>query len=251
MRIAQVAPLFEDVPPVGYGGTERVIAGLCDSLSAAGHDVTLFATATSQTDANLEAMVGQPLRVRGERRGVRHRHSHLDLLSLPFSGLAGTPLVVTLHGRVDITEVQRILPMYPDVAFVSISDHQRLPLEGLPIQWAATVPNGLDLDAYLCDVVESLPVDDVTESLPVDDVTSRCPSPSPPTDDPNPPSRTVAAHPAAVRCVSRVGQPEERHRGRRGAGTSGNRTDRQGRFGRPCQRFDRAAAPVRRIGSTH
>jgi glycosyltransferase involved in cell wall biosynthesis len=75
-------------------------------------------------------------------------HSHLDLLALPFSGLAGTPVVVTLHGRLDIAEVQRILPMYPDVAFVSI---KRLPLEGLPILWAATVPNGIDLDAYLAE----------------------------------------------------------------------------------------------------
>jgi glycosyltransferase involved in cell wall biosynthesis len=78
-------------------------------------------------------------------------HSHLDLLSLPFAGLAGTPLVVTLHGRLDIAEVQRILPMYPEVAFVSISDHQRLPLDGAPIAWAATVPNGLDLGAYLAE----------------------------------------------------------------------------------------------------
>ncbi len=171
MRIAQIAPLFEDVPPPMYGGTERVIAGLCDSLATAGHDVTLFATGTSSTSAHLEAGAKAPLRVRmdaDEMANVAPHlhlrmlsdvaacaeefdiiHSHLDLLALPFSGLAGTPMVVTLHGRLDIDEVQRILPLYPDVAFVSISDHQRLPLDGLPINWAATVPNGLDLDAYL------------------------------------------------------------------------------------------------------
>jgi glycosyltransferase involved in cell wall biosynthesis len=75
-------------------------------------------------------------------------HSHVDLLSLPFAGLAEAPIVVTLHGRLDVAAVERIMPLYPNVAFVSISDHQRLPLEGVPIEWAATVPNGLDLTAY-------------------------------------------------------------------------------------------------------
>jgi glycosyltransferase involved in cell wall biosynthesis len=174
MRIAQIAPLFEDVPPPTYGGTERVIAGLCDALSAVGHDVTLFATASSQTSASLEPVVRAPLRLRmdaDEMADIAPHlhlrmladvaanadefdiiHSHLDLLSLPFAGLgAGTPMVVTLHGRLDLSSVQRILPMYPEVAFVSISDSQRLPLDGEPIEWAATVPNGLDLGAYFAE----------------------------------------------------------------------------------------------------
>ena len=173
MRIAQVAPLFEDVPPSTYGGTERVVAALCDSLSAAGHDVTLFASGTSRTSATLEAAVESPLRQQMDAEEMANVaphlhlrmlaevaasagefdiiHSHVDLLSLPFADLAGAPMVVTLHGRLDIDSVQRILPMYPDVAFVSISDHQRLPLEGTSIEWAATVPNGLDLDAYMAE----------------------------------------------------------------------------------------------------
>jgi glycosyltransferase involved in cell wall biosynthesis len=172
MRIAQIAPLFEDVPPPTYGGTERVIAGLCDALSAAGHDVTLFATASSHTSATLEPVVGEPLRLRmdaDEMADIAPHlhlrmladvaasadefdiiHSHVDLLSLPFAGLAGAPMVVTLHGRLDLSSVQRILPMYPEVAFVSISDNQRLPLDG-HLEWAATVPNGLDLRAYLAE----------------------------------------------------------------------------------------------------
>lgn len=173
VRIAQVAPLFEDVPPPAYGGTERVIAGLCDSLVAAGHDVTLFATATSQTSASLAPAVEAPLRERMDSDEIANVaphlhlrmladvaanagefdivHSHLDLLALPFAEVADTPMVVTLHGRLDIAEVQRILPLYRDVSFVSISDEQRRALEGSRMKWAATVPNGLDLSRYLAE----------------------------------------------------------------------------------------------------
>ncbi len=83
MRIAQVAPLYENVPPTGYGGTERVIAGLCDGLVAAGHDVTLFATGRSQTSARLESFIEEPLRERmdAEEMAAVSPHLHLRMLT--------------------------------------------------------------------------------------------------------------------------------------------------------------------------
>jgi glycosyltransferase involved in cell wall biosynthesis len=169
VRIAQIAPLYESVPPEAYGGTERVIAALCDGLTALGHDVTLFAADSSQTDATLESY-GPPLRRRmtyDELSGVAPHlhlrllddvyqqadrfdvvHSHVDVWTLPFIHRAETPTVVTMHGRLDIDQVRRVLPLYPDVAIVSISDDQRQPLAPFDIRWAATVYNGLDLSSY-------------------------------------------------------------------------------------------------------
>ncbi|MEO5722972.1 MAG: glycosyltransferase family 4 protein [Ilumatobacteraceae bacterium] len=170
MRIAQVAPLYEPVPPPRYGGTERVIAALCNGLVAAGHDVTLFAAATSDTAATLHPSGPQPLRSRMSREemleiaphlhlkllsDVYSRagdfdviHAHLDLLAMPFVSLVDTPTVLTLHGRLDTDVAQRVMPLYPDVPLVSISDFQRQPFSGVRLNWVGTVPNGLDLDAY-------------------------------------------------------------------------------------------------------
>jgi glycosyltransferase involved in cell wall biosynthesis len=170
MRVAQIAPLYEDVPPRTYGGTERVIAALCDGLVERGHDVTLFATGGSRTDARLESVIAASLRTRMDRTemadvgshlhlrmlaDVYQRasdfdviHSHVDLTTLPFVESSLTPTVLTLHGRLDTTAIQRVLPMYPGVPLVSISDHQREAVDGLPVEWIATVPNGLDLAAY-------------------------------------------------------------------------------------------------------
>jgi glycosyltransferase involved in cell wall biosynthesis len=169
LRIAQVAPLYEDVPPAGYGGTERVIAGLCDGLVAAGHEVTLFATGSSRTSARLETVIDEPLRERMDAEELAEVsphlhlrmltdifgrgdefdmiHAHTDVWTLPFVELTDTPTVITLHGRLDIP-LARALEMYPGAALVSISDHQRLPLDGCPVDWLATIPNGLDLQAY-------------------------------------------------------------------------------------------------------
>jgi glycosyltransferase involved in cell wall biosynthesis len=169
VRIAQIAPLYESVPPQGYGGTERVVAALCDGLTARGHEVVLFAASSSETRATLEPY-GAPLRQRMSRQelddvaphlhlrlledvyrqaeGFDVVHSHVDVWTLPFTQLAQTPSVITLHGRLDIDQVRCVLPLYPDVSIVSISDHQRLPLAGIDVRWAATVYNGLDLSAY-------------------------------------------------------------------------------------------------------
>jgi glycosyltransferase involved in cell wall biosynthesis len=169
LRIAQIAPLYEAVPPAGYGGTERVIAALCNGLERVGHDVTLFAAESSATAARLEAH-GPPLRTRMSRQElvdvsphlhlrmleeVYRRadefdvvHSHLDVWTMPFVGQVRTPSVLTLHGRLDSDHVQAIVPLYPDVPLVSISDSQREPLRGHDVTWAGTVYNGLDLAHY-------------------------------------------------------------------------------------------------------
>ncbi len=169
MRIAQVAPLYEAVPPGAYGGTERVIATLCDGLVAAGHEVTLFAAETSESAAKLEAY-GQPLRERLSRADLvdlaphlhlqmlaevyRRRdefdlvHSHLDIWSLPFTQLFDTPTVLTLHGRLDLDFLRDLLPRYASAPLVSISDDQRRAVADLDLTWADTVYNGLDFAAY-------------------------------------------------------------------------------------------------------
>ncbi len=169
MRIAQVAPLYEAVPPGAYGGTERVIATLCNGLVAQGHDVTLFAPEGSDTDAKLEAFE-QPLRERFSSdelvnlsphlhllmlAGLYLRaeefdvvHSHLDIWTMPFTLLCDTPTVLTMHGRLDLPHLRDLLPRYGSVPLVSISDDQRRAVAELRLSWAATVYNGLDLASY-------------------------------------------------------------------------------------------------------
>ena len=169
MRVAQIAPLYEAVPPGAYGGTERVIATLCDSLVEQGHEVTLFAPEGSTTGAKLEAF-GKPLRERFtgdelitlaphlhlEMQSELYQraadfdviHSHIDIWSLPFVGLADTPTVLTMHGRLDLDHLRDLLPRYASVPLVSISDDQRRAVADLDLTWAATVYNGLDLASY-------------------------------------------------------------------------------------------------------
>jgi glycosyltransferase involved in cell wall biosynthesis len=169
MRIAQVAPLYEAVPPGAYGGTERVIATLCDGLVARGHDVTLFGPETSETAAALESFE-KPLRERFDGDELVNLaphlhlqmlaelyardgdfdviHSHLDIWTLPFTRLSRTPSVLTMHGRLDLDHLRDLLPRYPSVPLVSISDDQRRAVADLDLTWAATVYNGLDLTEY-------------------------------------------------------------------------------------------------------
>ncbi len=170
MRIAQVAPLYEAVPPHRYGGTERVVAALADGLADRGHDVTLFAAGESTTRAKLHEVVPAPLRTRMTRQELLEVaphihlrmladlyrdgdfdviHSHLDVWTLPFAATSATPTVTTLHGRLDLPMVRDVLGMYPQVPIVSISDDQRRPLADLDLSWVATVPHGLELGAYL------------------------------------------------------------------------------------------------------
>lgn len=170
MRIAQIAPLVESVPPAGYGGTERVIHGLCNGLTSRGHEVTLFATGDSCTRAHLVEVIPYALRrhmtaeemlyvvphlqlqmladVFERAREFDVIHAHTDLWTLPFAAKCDTPTVLTMHGRLDLGEVCQVMPRYGGVALVSISDHQRLPLQHTPLRWAGTVHNGLDLRCY-------------------------------------------------------------------------------------------------------
>src|SRR5215207_2568483 len=171
MRIAQIAPLYEAVPPSAYGGTERVIAALCDGLVELGHEVTLFAAGESTTRADLVEVVPAPLRLGMTQQelsdvaphlhlhmlaSVYERaaefdviHSHADIWTLPFADPSPTPSVLTMHGRLDLAHVRLALPLYPHIPLVSISDHQRLAVADISVNWAATVYNGLDLDQYL------------------------------------------------------------------------------------------------------
>jgi len=159
MRIAQVAPLYERVPPELYGGTERVVSHLTEELVRLGHDVTLFAAGGSLTRARLRAACPRALRldpscrdplayhVRMLAEVYRHAdefdiiHNHTDYLGLPLAGLSATPTVITLHGRLDIPEIAPLYADYPDVPLVSISDAQRVHMPNA--NWTATVQHGL------------------------------------------------------------------------------------------------------------
>jgi glycosyltransferase involved in cell wall biosynthesis len=163
MRIAQVAPLAESVPPEGYGGTERVVSYLTEELVRLGHEVTLFATADSETSADLEPMSPRGARsdpdldahlfetrmlAEAYRRADEFDiiHCHTDYLGLPLAEHVGTPTMVTLHGRLDLPGVSTVLRNFPDVAYVSISDSQRSPVPD--IHWVATVHHGLPKRLY-------------------------------------------------------------------------------------------------------
>jgi glycosyltransferase involved in cell wall biosynthesis len=146
MRIAQVAPLAESVPPMLYGGTERIVAFLTDELVSQGHDVTLFASGDSVTDAKLEAGWPRALRLDPSLRDflaphmrmmelVARRadefdivHLHLDYLGYSALQRSGVPFISTLHGRLDLPELKPLYEVFSDVPLVSISDSQREPL---------------------------------------------------------------------------------------------------------------------------
>ncbi len=164
MKIAQVAPLYESVPPRQYGGTERVVSYLTDELVRQGHEVTLFATADSETAAELEPVAPGALRL-DERcqdplahhvllmdRVARRAHEfdvihfHVDYLHFPLLRLLDVPHVTTLHGRLDIPDLAPLYSEFADMPVVSISDDQRRPLP--QANWQATVYHGLPLDLY-------------------------------------------------------------------------------------------------------
>lgn len=159
MKIAQVSPLMEAVPPKLYGGTERVVAYLCDELVALGHDVTLFASGDSVTAAQLEPVWPCALRLDPGMRDylaphvilmeiLAQRaqqfdiiHLHVDYLGYPILKRLGVPFLATLHGRLDLPELARLYETFADVPVVSISDAQREPLP--QAGYIATVQHGL------------------------------------------------------------------------------------------------------------
>jgi glycosyltransferase involved in cell wall biosynthesis len=166
LRIAQVAPLYERVPPARYGGTERVVATLTEELVRRGHDVTVFASGDSDTPARLIAPTPRALRLDPavtddlsphviELAQVFQRaaqfdviHCHVDYLAFPFGRLVRTPTVHTLHGRLDLPFLTPIFRYFNDVPVVSISDAQRAPVRDLGVAWAGTVYHGLPMDRY-------------------------------------------------------------------------------------------------------
>ncbi len=159
MRIAQIAPLHEAVPPKLYGGTERVVSFLTEELVAQGHDVTLFASGDSVTSAKLEPVWPRALRLDPTIRdpiapqmllmeAVRRRvdefdvlHFHLDYWPFSLFGRQRTPFVTTMHGRLDLPEWQPMFDMFPTAPIVSISDAQRRPLP--QARYVGTVLHGL------------------------------------------------------------------------------------------------------------
>jgi glycosyltransferase involved in cell wall biosynthesis len=159
MRIAQVAPLAEAIPPKLYGGTERVVSWLVEELVRQGHDVTLFASAESRTSAKLVAVVPQALRlasirdhtastlvmldnVRGRANEFDIIHFHMDLLQFPLFKDLFHKCITTLHGRLDLPDFRPIYRAFPGMPLVSISNDQRRPMPP-PINWLSTIPHGL------------------------------------------------------------------------------------------------------------
>ncbi len=158
MRIAQISPLHEAMPPKLYGGTERVVSWLTEELVAMGHDVTLFASGDSVTSAKLVPMRDQAIRLDPSVRdpiALHYRmieqvyrrkdqfdllHSHLDYLPLSLLTRQSVPFLTTLHGRLDLGDYVDIFTSFPRAPFVSISDNQRTPLPKL--NWLRTVPHG-------------------------------------------------------------------------------------------------------------
>ena len=159
MRIAQIAPLAETVPPKLYGGTERVVSWLSEELVRQGHDVTLFAAGGSKTAARLITGCDEGLRLQGIRdhtasnlamlESVRRRadqfdiiHCHIDLLQYPLFQDLSHKLVTTLHGRLDLPDFWPIYKAYAHMPLISISNMQRAPMPK-HLNWLATVYHGL------------------------------------------------------------------------------------------------------------
>jgi glycosyltransferase involved in cell wall biosynthesis len=164
MRIAQIAPLVEAVPPILYGGTERVVSWLTEELVLQGHEVTLFATGDSITNAELVSTVNQGLRL-GESvfetlpyhvlmfETVLERadefdvlHFHTDTLHFPLFHRMANRVVTTVHSRLDLPEVWPIYRAFPDMRLISLSHRQRQPIPTL--NWLGTIYHGLPANLY-------------------------------------------------------------------------------------------------------
>jgi glycosyltransferase involved in cell wall biosynthesis len=164
MRIAQISPLDESVPPETYGGTERVVHYLTEELVTMGHDVTLFAAGDSQTSAKLAAVCPKSLRLAGQYLSrhvylslmleelIRRRaefdiaHIHIDYVHLSLVRRSDLPAVTTLHGRQDFQGIAGLYREFSETPLVSISNNQRKPI---PVaRWAGTVYHGLPRSIY-------------------------------------------------------------------------------------------------------
>jgi glycosyltransferase involved in cell wall biosynthesis len=163
LRIAQVAPLYESVPPRLYGGTERVVSYLTEELVRQGHRVTLFASGDSRTSAELVAACDRAVRREREPSAAALHallvetvfgradvfdviHCHTDSIHLPLARRSPVPVVTTLHGRLDIPGLERLHRELAELPLVSISDAQRAPMPWA--SWAGTVYHGLPLELH-------------------------------------------------------------------------------------------------------
>jgi glycosyltransferase involved in cell wall biosynthesis len=164
MRIAQIAPLAESIPPKLYGGTERVVAWLVDELVRLGHQVTLFASGDSKTPADLVPACPRALRLGRPRvdpvaaqtvllEAVARRadefdviHTHIDWIPLPLLKRLGVPFLTTTHGRLDLPGLADVIRLFPDAPYVSISNNQSTALPDA--NWIGTVYHGLPTDLF-------------------------------------------------------------------------------------------------------
>jgi len=163
LRIAQIAPLVEAVPPKLYGGTERIVSFLTEELVRLGHDVTLFASGDSETSAELDSVWPRALRLDTNIRDVAALHAamlekvakraaefdllhfHVDYHQFSLFSRLGTPFVTTLHGRLDVPEIALVFATFPFAPVVSISQSQRFPVPHA--NWVGNVHHGLPVSA--------------------------------------------------------------------------------------------------------
>jgi glycosyltransferase involved in cell wall biosynthesis len=164
VKIAQVAPLYESVPPRAYGGTERVVSYLTEALVEMGHDVTLFASGDSVTSAKLVPVVQRGLRLDPDKPDglIWHTimmdmvlkaapqfdiiHFHTDVVQLALVGQCETACMSTPHGRLDLADLKPLFRRFANHPMTSISNSQRAPLPWA--NWRATVHHGLPLGLY-------------------------------------------------------------------------------------------------------
>jgi glycosyltransferase involved in cell wall biosynthesis len=164
MRIAQISPLYESVPPKSYGGTERIVSYLTEELVRQGHDVTLFASGDSLTRAELKAICPASLRTsKNCKDPLAHHmvmlekvfqcapefdiiHNHVDYLAYSLFRRSNVPTVTTLHLRLDIPDLEYLYQEFDDMPLISISDSQRRPLNNA--NWQKTVYHGLPPELY-------------------------------------------------------------------------------------------------------
>ncbi len=164
MKIAQISPLHESTPPKAYGGIERVVSYLTEGLVALGHEVTLFASGDSETQARLVAALPESIRGSGKfsawlayhtiqmgmvadlSREFDILHFHNGFMHFPFMQQLGLPHVTTLHDRLDLPEFQPLFRQFDRVPLISISDNQRTPLP--KVNWVDTIYHGLPDDLY-------------------------------------------------------------------------------------------------------
>lgn len=170
MKIAQITPLYEAVPPKLYGGTERVVAHLTDALVDLGHDVTLFASADAQTKARLVPVRDQAIRLdpaplksdlaahlsmlgevldRADEFDVIHFHT--DMVHFPLFQKRADKTLTTLHGRLDMKDLPGVYARWSEFGLVSISDDQRKPLHFA--NWKATVHHGMPGEQYILSLI--------------------------------------------------------------------------------------------------